>query len=1606
MELQPVLDFDIDALLDAPSAADNNELELQRLKKNVCLLKSKIHNYNAEETKGISTKRLLNASSQIEFNTNDDNDLNDLYKKFDNIIEQKNELLQRISNYERINSGNNPKPGKNDFGDKRSMSLNDINGKDMQPEVCNAKKTDSVGEAEDSNKTKYSLNFALAKKGPKETVQQTNKIIDVFRTKIENITKGVSSTKYYINVDIELQDKSPITARKQIYEHRTIADNLEGDKETKQLPKQNRDNCTNTESLNIRKNTTAEENVVTKKNEILIKFIKSLMSIKDHMISVQCQNVLKRINGLDKLEKFDNEYEQQSLFSPCSTTDVDTLTSEDERDSVDSGLMSPYNNSLVGIGFSPLPSSNNDCGGFIEPTDKIDNRKHCKTNSNHIIESDSNNTEPDLTTKCPTIKRSNADTSRIGNLRPKRKKVSSNNVLIPRSNLKTVDIGLDPVKELIYKHEVKTVDVALDPVNECKVKTVDIGLDPVKEIMERQVTTVNVGLSPINEIRIKTTDVSLSPIKELTKVSTKTIGLNPIKKLRITTTDVSLSPIKELPKITTCTIGLNPIKELQKETVRKTYTCRKCSMDYNSSAIMSLMEMEMEDIHDKNVADDQPSSEDRPASRENSSNIQHMLSEMNLYRALSPLNTSEQLVEHSAVRKESYVREVLSDIVLELMTEHFRSSNFSTNMPNRDVCQRLESASTPSDKHIAVIDKTHVKRLPTENIQKVTSEPNKMVLSSVISELTTKSTNDDTLGNTETESEHYGVTCRPNIVSPSSKVYKIKKPLSLHQWRNSKIVKHKIRPIVPAQNCLKIVKEKLHPMETTTNLNSKSAYEKAAKVAADLREMTKQKGLTPRKSRSSLDAFKASLRHEAVTSSLAKNTNNDHIATDCINSVHDQRNVKTMPANEKHKELIRSLFGTEDDGEISPSSLIPNESNLNDKNTTNNLNTDKTDNMIGSLSFKGGSFIPNETISAGDDSMQVCLKIPNKLISTLSGTSTPTTLNQKACKKLFQNGDDTSPSRYSLRNKSKRNELFGEEDDSYDSSTSIVQPVIMSTGIISDNHDSFENIHIAATPINECKHLHDKIEQGFSKRDADNNVPYTVQNNRKRSLSMSNEIESKRMLKVVLDRAVVSKALATSINSANNNALSSNMESSNNIIDNKSTNLKEQTSPALISYEDLSVFSPGSTQATQPKSNIKRNTISSYKSNIFCKMLEKYGRHSIQKVFKPDRHFETSVEAVCNELECDIHHILSLQMTHQTKAKMIVLADKLMNVDKKVFLSSLLRYLQSDKRKRDVICKRYTPPAPAMTKPEQVLLFVLDTMRKRDSNIINDLLVNIEHALFRLNNTPDFEQVDLLSHFYAVLCRFIGNKRRLRIFMLDAMYCLSFKATNLVQQCLDVWMNVLPLAHMNAANTPLVTTFVYVLHFFKCDDYCDRVLGLRRNLQKTYAYDMNKWNQKTFLDYLQNCFVELKDNTFEEKTLKMCLLILAKRHGTQWCEKNIVNGILLPFIEDVSTPDHVRAFCVSVLGALMRPYPVDMKLYVDMAINKLSIMLSEKCSQRLEEAVITSLVQISKQYPARVMRIIMAWQPQFDLSKELEECLCEFIRHRPISAWIKLFGSR
>ncbi|XP_013188862.2 uncharacterized protein LOC106133614 [Amyelois transitella] len=442
---------------------------------------------------------------------------------------------------------------------------------------------------------------------------------------------------------------------------------------------------------------------------------------------------------------------------------------------------------------------------------------------------------------------------------------------------------------------------------------------------------------------------------------------------------------------------------------------------------------------------------------------------------------------------------------------------------------------------------------------------------------------------------------------------------------------------------------------------------------------------------------------------------------------------------------------------------------------------------------------------------------------------------------------------------------------------------------------------------------------------------------------------------------------------------------------------KKSDHTSSISYDDLDMFDEGVPKRANNCAGATEAAHKRPKDSILCSMLNKYSLCKLN--FYPKKIPDGITNTIYKLLDDSIKHINELP-PDETKTGMDDLVENLQSWNVKQFLSGFMKYLQEPQRKVELYSKVNSPPAPPMTKTEQILIYIILQLKEIWStvDVVNYILNSIEFIMFKLNRTPEFDTIESMSHFYAILCRYFKMKTRLRLFMLDAMYCMQYKAITLIRQCMDVWMHILPLAHMGIAKNPLVTCVVYLLHFYKCEDHFNRVQDIRNILYRKYSYQMSEWNEAKILEMFRSAIYELRDIPVEKKMLRLSLVIIAKRQGARWCQKNIITNLLQPIIEKKNSPSVAKQFCISMLGPLLKPFPADMKVHCEIVMNLLIDMTKQKSSQSMEEAIFTSLIYMSKHNHYRVISALLSWHPK-KISQECHEILRDFVRDKPANAW-------
>ncbi|XP_063978946.1 uncharacterized protein LOC135163437 [Diachasmimorpha longicaudata] len=298
----------------------------------------------------------------------------------------------------------------------------------------------------------------------------------------------------------------------------------------------------------------------------------------------------------------------------------------------------------------------------------------------------------------------------------------------------------------------------------------------------------------------------------------------------------------------------------------------------------------------------------------------------------------------------------------------------------------------------------------------------------------------------------------------------------------------------------------------------------------------------------------------------------------------------------------------------------------------------------------------------------------------------------------------------------------------------------------------------------------------------------------------------------------------------------------------------------------------------------------------------------------------------------------------------------------------------------------YTPPAPPMTKSLQRIVTLLKDLDSKIPELINFVFQGIEYALFRLNATPTWETVEELSKLFTVLARIRKDRERVRIMCCDAVYGLQKRSLIVLHAVLTCWPEVLPLYDADKDQyLPISIAHTIRSQAVNDNSKCEQV----KKLIKGYF----KYPQNDPPEVLGNKLLEALGRNYD-KSVETAILLLAKREGTDWTHKNVIQGGLMPMIVEGKCSEIYHS--LKLLGFLLRPFPIFDK---DGAVKKIVEQLralaeADTGSVDLQEGAISALMSLSRHRFEDVAGSVLSWRPTRALPELLHEQINAFFASR------------
>ncbi|XP_032670471.1 uncharacterized protein MAL13P1.304-like isoform X2 [Odontomachus brunneus] len=303
----------------------------------------------------------------------------------------------------------------------------------------------------------------------------------------------------------------------------------------------------------------------------------------------------------------------------------------------------------------------------------------------------------------------------------------------------------------------------------------------------------------------------------------------------------------------------------------------------------------------------------------------------------------------------------------------------------------------------------------------------------------------------------------------------------------------------------------------------------------------------------------------------------------------------------------------------------------------------------------------------------------------------------------------------------------------------------------------------------------------------------------------------------------------------------------------------------------------------------------------------------------------------------------------------------------KYIIEFLTQYCNNNRIDMD---NSFTPPAPVMSRCEQKIIMLLIDLERLKPTVIAFIRAGIQYNLFKLSNKLKASEVEIFTRIYVALARLQNDREAVRIMCCDALYCMGFRAINVLYMALTSWPEIFP--HVNDYKGLLPKCMAFLI-LQQNDTAYMKLSSLKMLITKHYLYSQ-EMKLDDIIDELMTALAETPQDGLE-----MAIILVAKRNGPDWAYKNIIKTPLLPMIIFRKYPCMYSAF--SLLGKLMRSFPVTP---LDVNVKNISKQLSDllasgEFSDNEQEGMASALLNLSRQEFDEVTTAVIKWEPKSSL---------------------------
>lgn len=371
---------------------------------------------------------------------------------------------------------------------------------------------------------------------------------------------------------------------------------------------------------------------------------------------------------------------------------------------------------------------------------------------------------------------------------------------------------------------------------------------------------------------------------------------------------------------------------------------------------------------------------------------------------------------------------------------------------------------------------------------------------------------------------------------------------------------------------------------------------------------------------------------------------------------------------------------------------------------------------------------------------------------------------------------------------------------------------------------------------------------------------------------------------------------------------------------------------------------------------------------------------------------------------------LCMQRIELTSAAVTECTEKMLNLTWRPMLlaKALLEVIEDT---TDTMCYDFTPPSPAMTQTHQKCLLLIVRIDRMIPAFMKYMEYQLNRSLFQFLQSLKLPAIINLTHLYIGLIDLEqpNDRSKVRLFIYKCLYYYTHKATPMIYAMLMAHPYVLPHANTVSFETdPLsrmiisvITNIRYTSNGTTPTNSMYRKTELYNVLKRRYGYfAVKSFPIECEIDYCAECI-----RSGRLMNVDYALILLAKRQGSEWATKAIIEKHLLPMLHTYVSSDIVHnaqndeRICTVLftIASIIKTYSLEQN--IDYYLNIFGTCLNASNRPTIQEAAISAMCQLSRFGCTKLYPYISSWKPTHEVSPKIMAMLNTVVYQKARNFW-------